>query len=334
MKRIETTAFARAGLIGNPSDGYFGKTISISVRNFASRVVLYDWPTIEILPTVQDHVRFDNLADLAEDVRLNGYYGGLRLVKASLKKFHDYCTEHAIQLPQRNFSVRYDTGVPRQVGMAGSSAIITATFRALIAFFEVEIPPHILANWVLATEHDELGISAGLQDRVCQAYEGLVYMDFDRDKMERDGYGTYESLDPALLPPLYLAYKDRLSEISGVVHSNLRERWLKGDPEVMDVMQELAELTDRAYACLTEGRGDELGELMDANFELRRRIIPITDANLQLIETARACGASAKFAGSGGAIVGTYDDEAMFNHLAKALGELDCEVIRPRITDR
>ena len=31
-----------------------------------------------------------------------------------------------------------------------------------------------------------------------------------------------------------------------------------------------------------------------------------------MVETARRCGASAKFAGSGGAILGTYDGEAMF----------------------
>ena len=38
---IETYAYARAGLLGNPSDGYFGKTIAILVRNFRARVLLY-----------------------------------------------------------------------------------------------------------------------------------------------------------------------------------------------------------------------------------------------------------------------------------------------------
>ena len=41
---------------------------------------------------------------------------------------------------------------------------------------------------------------AGLQDRVIQAYQGLVYMDFSRDLMDSRGYGEYERLDPALLP--------------------------------------------------------------------------------------------------------------------------------------
>jgi glucuronokinase len=331
MKRFETAAFARAGLVGNPSDGYYGKTLSCSIRDFAARVVIYSWPTLEILPCQQDNVHFGSLAELAEDVKQNGYYGGLRLVKASLKKFHDYCVKHAIRLPQENFTIRYMTEIPRQVGLAGSSAIITATFRALMRFYGVEIPRHILPNWVLATEVEELKIAAGLQDRVAQAYEGLVYMDFNREKLQRNGYGNYEPLDPSLLPPLYLAYKVKLAEVSGVVHSNLRERWERGDADVVEAMKEFAALTDRARACLLAGRKAELSELMNANFDLRRKIIQIGDDHLEMVETARKCGASAKFAGSGGGIIGTYPDEAVFARLVEKLGAIGCEVIKPRI---
>lgn len=42
-------------------------------------------------------------------------------------------------------------------------------------------------------ETRELGINAGLQDRVIQAYGGLVYMDFSKENMTR-GHGQYEPL--------------------------------------------------------------------------------------------------------------------------------------------
>ena len=42
-------------------------------------------------------------------------------------------------------------------------------------------------------ETRELGINAGLQDRVIQAYGGLVFMDFSKEHMIR-GYGEYEPL--------------------------------------------------------------------------------------------------------------------------------------------
>lgn len=334
MRRIEASAFARAGLAGNPSDGYFGKTLSVAIRDFSARVVLYDWPSIEILPCQQDHVCFDTLQKLAEDVRLNGYYGGIRLVKASLKKFYDYCQMYEIRLPSDNFTVRYETDVPRQVGLAGSSAIITATFKALMAFYEIEIPDHILPSWVLATEKDELGIGGGLQDRVCQAYEGLVFMDFAREKMQRDGFGHYERLDLDSLPPLYLAYQADLSEISEVVHNNLRERWAAGDPEIIGAMEQFADYAQQARDCLVEGRPEELGAIMNANFDLRRRIIPISESNMMMVQTARRCGASAKFAGSGGAVVGVCPDDHGWRALCRELSQLGCRVLRPTILPR
>ena len=45
MRIVRTHACARAGLLGNPSDGYFGKTIALPVRNFRASVVLYEWLT-------------------------------------------------------------------------------------------------------------------------------------------------------------------------------------------------------------------------------------------------------------------------------------------------
>lgn len=43
-------------------------------------------------------------------------------------------------------------------------------------------------NLVLSAE-EELGITAGLQDRVVQVYGGVVFMDFNRDHMQTWGYG-------------------------------------------------------------------------------------------------------------------------------------------------
>ena len=37
---IRTKAYPRAALIGNPSDGYFGKTIAFTFSDFAAEVTL------------------------------------------------------------------------------------------------------------------------------------------------------------------------------------------------------------------------------------------------------------------------------------------------------
>ena len=88
---ITAHAFARAALVGNPSDGYFGKTLSFVIRNFRARVRLWESPHFEIVPTHGDFARFDSVADFLRDQKLHGYYGGLRLIKAAVKKFHDHC---------------------------------------------------------------------------------------------------------------------------------------------------------------------------------------------------------------------------------------------------
>ncbi|MBN1360622.1 MAG: hypothetical protein JW993_08520 [Sedimentisphaerales bacterium] len=328
---IRTQAYPRAGLIGNPSDGYFGKTISFAFSNFQAEVVLYETPELEILPSQKDHSRFNGLADIVRDVRLHGYYGGIRLLKATVKTFHDYCQDNQIVLHQKNFTIRYCSNIPHGVGLAGSSAIITACLRALMAFYGVSIPKYVQANLVLAAERNELHIPAGLQDRVIQVYEGLVYMDFAEEIMSRQGYGNYEPLDPALLPRLYVAYRDDLSEPTEKFHNNIRLRFDQGERKVVNAMRFWARLTDKVRHCLLNGQADQIGALLDANFDRRRQIYQISEDNLRMVETARAVGASAKFTGSGGAIVGTYASEKMFRELRKRLDKLNIKIIKPKI---
>lgn len=322
-------AYPRAGLIGNPSDGYFGKTISFVFRNFHSEVVLYETPEIEILPNTRDHSRFENINHLVNDVRLFGYYGGIRLLKATIKRFHDYCRDQKIALEDRNFTIRYSTDIPSQVGLAGSSAIITACLRALMRFYSVHIPKPIQANLILSVEKNELKISAGLQDRVAQVYEGLVYMDFNKELMERQGYGHYEPLPMELLPPIYIAYRTDLSESSEVFHNDIRSRFERGEPEVLEAMIFWAELTDQVRSLLLKGEGRKIGPLLNSSFARRRRIYQLSHGNISMVETAMSVGASAKFSGSGGAIVGTYDDEAMYLRLTQAMAAIKVKVLKP-----
>ena len=44
-----------------------------------------------------------------------GYLGGLRLLQATCKKFYNYCSVKGIALAKRNFTLKYDTNIPRQV---------------------------------------------------------------------------------------------------------------------------------------------------------------------------------------------------------------------------
>lgn len=326
---IETSAYARAGLLGNPTDGYNGKTISIIVRNFGARILLYPSPELHIEAQEQDVNIFRNIYHLIDSINLTGYYGGSRLIKAAIKKFGEYCKEQNIKVANKNFTIRYHSSIPRQVGLAGSSAIVTATMRALMKYYAVQIPQEILPSIILSAEVDELGINAGLQDRVAQVYEGCVYMDFNKQQIEQFGHGYYEKIDSTLLPNLYLAYKTDLSKVSGTVLNDIRTRYDKGDQEVIRTLEEMAGLAEKGRTLIKEKEYRQLNELINRNFDLRCKIMNISKSNMELVQIARKCGASAKFTGSGGSIIGIYENDEILNKLVVELKKINARVVKP-----
>jgi len=82
---------------------------------------------------------------------------------------------------------------------------------------------------------------------------------------------------------------------------------------------------------LVSGRGSEIGPLLDKNFNRRRDLYTLDPRNIDMVERARSVGAHAKFSGSGGAIVGVYEDEAMYSALADTMAEADIALLKPAI---
>jgi len=328
---IRTRSYARAGLLGNPSDGYFGKTVSFAFANFAADLVMYETPELGFVPADEDDATFSSPDELLKDIQLFGYYGGIRLLKAVAKLFFFNCRERGIDLPKKNFTVRYTSDIPRLVGLSGSSAICTAMLKALQLFYGVEMPLEDAPTLCHKAERDELGIQCGLQDRVIQMYEGCVFMDFDKPLVESTGHGRYERLDPALLPRLYIAYDPNRAEISGKYHKKLRVLFEEKKPDILAAMSEFADIAQQGRDALVARRPEALPALINANFDLRDRIFNVAEANRRMVLTARSTGVSAKFAGSGGAIVGTYEDDAQFASLSAALAEIGCTTIKPTI---
>lgn len=324
---ISAKSYARAGLIGNPSDGYYGKTISVIVKNFEAEVELWESPELEIVAGSEDVPRYPSLEALTFDVAVNGYYGGVRLIKATVARFARRYLAGRTNLP--NFTIRYRTNIPRQVGLGGSSALITAATRALAQFYDVPLDKNLTPTFVLEVETKELELAAGLQDRVIQTWEGAVYMDFERSHLEAHGYGKYEALDTALLPPLFMAYRTDVAELSTVPHSNLRERFNAGDKVVTDGMVQCAALAVEAHALMVSGRGNEIGPLIDRNFDVRRSMMALDPVNLRMVEIARRYGAHSHFTGSGGAIVGIPPDGDACDKMMSELEKLNCCFLRP-----
>ncbi|GAB2278987.1 Glucuronokinase 1 [Dionaea muscipula] len=304
---IEHKAYARIGLLGNPSDVYNGNTISLSVGNFSASVKLEPSDHLVIRPHLfHDLVQFNSLDHLVNRVGNEGYYGGVRLLMAICKVFRNYCEDNMIDLHGGNFTLSYDTDIPRQTGLSGSSAIVCAALSCLLDFYrarhliKVEVRPNLVLN-----AEKELGIVAGLQDRVAQVYGGLVFMDFSKEHMDKLGHGIYEPMDISLLPPLHLIYAENPSD-SGKVHSTVRQRWLDGDKFIRSSMNKVADLAVEGKKALLAKDTEKLAALMNCNFDLRRSMFGddvLGALNIEMVEVARRVGAASKFTGSGGAVV-------------------------------
>lgn len=315
---IRETAYARVGLMGNPGDQMNGRCLGFTVSNFWASVTMRPSAKLVIEPhPIYDPLEFASISHAMDIGKRDGFYGGVRLLLAALKRFGEFCVDHGLVLPKRNFTVRYDTNIPKQVGLAGSSAIITAFIRALLQFYDLgpsDVPIHLLPNLVLSVEAVELHINAGPMDRVCQVYGGLMHMDLTKCYDPKKGagqlprLGEYERLPLSYVQdlPFFIAFERDPSD-SGKIHSDTRTRWLQEDPEVHAGVAELASFTDQAVEALKSGDSARLADLMDQNFGVRRRLYGdkcLGANNLKMIKIAQDHGAAAKFPGSGGAVLG------------------------------
>jgi glucuronokinase len=307
--KVRTTAPSRAGLAGNPSDGYGGRALALAIPDLEAWAVIEPHGAICIGSERDGELALDWQFITAVGVPV----GPHRLALAACRRFVAGAIEAGLLdgmwAWDHGFRLRYGSEIPEKVGLAGSSAITVAILRALSGHYDVVIPERDLPTLALSVEADELGIHGGLMDPVAQVMGGLVYMDLSEDLIHRTGGGRYERLPSECLPPLFVAWSEELAAGSDVVHNELRDRFVAGDAEVVAVMVELAGLAEEARTMLLEGRAEDLPRLMDENFELRARIVDVGGGNRRLVETGRRLGAGVKQTGSGGAVIGAFDGD-------------------------
>lgn len=322
MKTITTHAHPRIGLLGNPSDLYGGRVLGFTFSGFMAQVHLEPSESIELHGS-DGILRCSLQPPFASDLDSRAGRGGAELLAAAVKRLVAAYPE--LEAETRGFSMRFETDIPRQAGLSGSSGIIVAALRALGLHFGVDLDPEALALLAQEAETEELGLVAGPQDRVLQAHRGLLAMDFSGSKP------VVQALKPDLLPPLLLAWDQEPGQSSGDVHAGVFARWEAGDELVREVMRELPDLVEEGVAALQGGDHSRLVALMDRNFELRRSIFDITPRDQELVALGRDYGAGAKLCGSGGSVVFTHTDPAALSRLSQALGQAGWSGMFPQV---
>ena len=286
---------ARVGLLGNPGDGYGGRTIAFTVAELAAEVT----------------------AAPAEDWDV-GVGDGSILLQAAVRQMN-------LPVAAR---LAFTTTIPRQMGLAGSSAIIIAAMRAIAVVNDHSMDPVELAKAALEAETRFLQVTAGPQDRVIQAYGGMLDMDF----AEPWDAASYRRLDPGLLPEgIFVAWKGGVGESSGTLHSDVRRRWDANDGEVRAHINRFRHHAERGLAAMQSDDAGELADVFDASFASRSALWSLSQHDRDMVALAKRHGAGAKFCGSGGAIVGVLRDAAGLADLQQAFTDAGYGFLVPTV---
>ncbi|HET6386787.1 MAG TPA: hypothetical protein VFJ58_25630 [Armatimonadota bacterium] len=287
---IRATAPGRAGVVGNPTDGYGGSVISSTISERA-------W--CEIRPSAAlsvdiggDHQDVRSEADLA----LKG--DNADVARAVIRYFW----------PIAPAAITAGTGIPIRAGLSGSTAILTAIFAGVLDHLDRSLAPHEIAETARSIEYDLLKITCGFQDQHMIVFGGANYMDF-RGKAP----GDPDPLPWAAIEPLplhenlardgckLLLGHTGVQRISGAIHKGLRERWIEGDPDVVDGYLQIATLAREGKKAVHRRDWPLLGAMMNENHAIQRDLGGSGEANERLIRAARENGAlGAKLAGAGG----------------------------------
>ncbi|MCD6404347.1 MAG: hypothetical protein J7M19_00810 [Planctomycetes bacterium] len=286
--RITATAPGRAGIVGNPTDGYGGSVISCTLKERA-KVVIEDADEMRVTVGELSTVFHTPRDYLLKNDRFD-------VVRAVMQFF---------KMTDAKIAVTITTRIPIQGGLSGSTAILSALVAAILRMEKCDVSRYYLAEMVRIIELNYLKVHCGYQDHYMTVFGGINFMDFrEKENYRRLGeeiYATIEPLEPHVNSlPFFLAHSG-IKHVSGQVHLPVRERWLDGEKQVIEGYERISALARRAKRALVEGDWETLADYMNENNRIQDHISPSGERNNTMIEAALENGAlAAKLAGAGG----------------------------------
>ena len=311
---IVSSAPGRCGVIGNPTDLYGGSVISCSTLERA-----YCTLTQSDLLTL-------SVEDYTEEF---GYKQELKLDGSPLDIPKAILIYYNLTPDNFNFRLHVKSNIPERAGLAGSTALVIAVLGAVLSQLRIEMDPYTVAETARKIEFGVMGITCGFQDQHMAVFGGLNYMDF-REKeylMQNDDepFATVEPMQKFVDQLPILVAHTGISRNSGSVHKSIRQRWMEGEPEVINSYKRIAHLARLGKKAILNRDWQCLGTLMNENHEIQRALGGSGEFNDVLIEAALkngAYGAKLAGAGKGGTIIAlTLEPEKTVDALQKAGAE-------------
>jgi mevalonate kinase len=201
--------------------------------------------------------------------------------------------------------------IPVASGLGSGAAVSTAIVRSLTAFFQLELPPETVSQLVYEVEKLHHGTPSGIDNTVV-AYDMPVY--FQKGKqIEAFGVGA----------ALHLLIGDTgISSPTRVAVGDVRRCWERNASRYDGYFAQIGALVREARNHIVAGVSvARVGELMNRNHELLRRIDVSSPEIEDLVTAARregALGAKLSGAGRGGNVIALVKP-ADSNRISRAL---------------
>jgi D-glycero-alpha-D-manno-heptose-7-phosphate kinase len=176
-----------------------------------------------------------------------------------------------LDVRERNIEISSMADIPAGTGLGSSGSFGTALLRALHAHRKDAVDPRQIAEEACRVEIEKLGEPVGKQDQYIAAFGGLTCFDFARD-------GSVE-VSPMRLPPgtLYniedglLLFFTGYSRSASALLQDQDRKTRQDDSAMLENLDFIKEMGLRTRDALSAGRVAEMGEIMHAHWESKKR---------------------------------------------------------------
>ena len=285
----------------------------------------YAYCTLEVTPggggpTTVESLDFNQkiLYEMPSDLVYNGE---LDLVKAALK----------VLLPPGSNGTKRDTlrlylhsDAPTGTGLGGSSAMCVALVGVLQRYLKEPWTSYEVAELAYRIEREELGLKGGRQDQYTAAFGGFNFMEFERNRTIVNPLKIQPDVLNELAYRLLLCYTGTV-HISERIIERQQRNYAEGRGETVEALDATKQLAIEMKNELLRGNIDEMGRLLDAGWQYKKKFTegisnPQVDGLYARAREAGALGGKLLGAGGGGYILLFCDFERRAN-VARAVVE-------------
>ncbi len=204
--------------------------------------------------------------------------------------------------PECGIEISTQNEAPAGSGLGASSALLVTVLAVLLKLQTADYEPREIIQLATNIETAAIGVPTGKQDHIASVYGGISLIEF--------GYHDFQratAVDPSraleyLSESLILTYTGH-GHFSGMNNWEVTKRFIDNDKEIRTKLLRIRDIARTVYRVLDENHWEELPELVQQEWEIRRTLAPgvSTQRIENLISAASMAGALAsKVCGAGG----------------------------------